>query len=61
MSAGYEGKALVDWLYLAAFSRKPSGADMAMCQAAMSQRGPVEAYQDIWWALINSNEFILNH
>jgi len=24
-------------------------------------RDPISAYQDLYWALLNSNEFIVNH
>ena len=36
----------------------------AICKSAMllARKGQVkEALQDVWWALLNSNEFILNH
>ena len=53
----------IDYMYLAALSRKPTGADYAaMAAAGLTSRGdPLTSYQDIWWSLLNTNEFIFNH
>ena len=56
-------------LCLATLSRPPSAGELAsmkkqLRQAATSRGGkehPVEAYQDLFWALLNSNEFASNH
>jgi hypothetical protein len=50
-------------LYLAALSRKPSREELTISNQLLSARdgNVVEALQDIWWALLNSNEFVLNH
>src|SRR5204862_111182 len=56
LMAVYQGKELVDYLYMAAFARKPTSADWGIISGAMS----AGAYPDIWWALINSNELIPN-
>ena len=51
----------VEWMFAAAFGRKPSASELAttreLLAAYASDRS--SAYQDIWWALLNSNEFIL--
>jgi uncharacterized protein DUF1549/uncharacterized protein DUF1553 len=53
---------VLDHLFMAAFSRKPMAADMRAAQELLAQgRDAPSTYQDIWWALLNSNEFILNH
>ena len=53
----------VNALYLAALARRPSPSEIRLANrlllARQGQAG--EALQDIWWALLNSNEFILNH
>ncbi len=53
---------MVDELYLSCFSRYPSQTelkqDMGKLAAAKEKRTGVE---DLAWALINSNEFVLNH
>ncbi|MEM6329711.1 MAG: DUF1549 and DUF1553 domain-containing protein [Planctomycetota bacterium] len=53
----------VRYLYLAALSRAPGRDELAVCNQLLAARGgdTAEALQDIWWALLNSNEFIFNH
>lgn len=55
--------AKIETLYLAALARKPSKPEVAMANQLMKARqgDAVGALQDIWWAVLNSNEFILNH
>jgi len=52
-------------LYLAALSRRPTRIEMGMVQKmlnANSYRGSrLNGYQDLFWALLNSNEFVLIH
>ncbi|MEO2017695.1 MAG: DUF1549 domain-containing protein [Fuerstiella sp.] len=51
-------------LYLAALSRRPSRGEIGEAQRMISAYGPrgkVYAYQDLFWALLNSNEFICVH
>jgi len=51
-------------LYLAALSRRPSRGEIGKAQkliSAYGARGKVYAYQDLFWALLNSNEFICVH
>ncbi len=50
-------------LYLAALSRRPSRSEISKATRLIAQYGPnkVQAYQDLFWALLNSNEFILVH
>lgn len=53
----------INTLYLAALARRPSPAEVRLANnLLMARQGQAgEALQDIWWALLNSNEFILNH
>jgi hypothetical protein len=49
-------------LYMSALSRMPSRQELTSLQKVVgSSRDPRAAFQDIFWALLNSNEFILNH
>ncbi len=50
-------------LYHAALARNPSREELAISNKLLLARsGNVpEAMQDVWWALLNTNEFILNH
>jgi len=56
-------KAKIDTLYIAALARKPSTKELATANAILTARrgDVVGALQDIWWAVLNSNEFIINH
>ena len=53
----------IDYLYLAALARRPSRPELALSNELLAARGGNvgAALQDIWWALLNSNEFILIH
>ena len=53
----------IDTLYLAALARKPSAKELKTANALLAaRRGDVAgALQDVWWAVLNSNEFIINH
>ena len=53
----------VEHLFLASLSRKPTGRELSAIQKilANAKDKPAAALEDIWWALLNSNEFILDH
>jgi hypothetical protein len=52
---------MVNNLYLAALSRAPSRGEKAMAQKFLgSNPDTIEVLEDIFWALLNSNEFVLN-
>lgn len=60
--------ALLNDLYLAAVSRYPTNKEKQLAQmllndtmAKSKDKNPIDAYQDIFWALLNSSEFVLNH
>jgi hypothetical protein len=49
-------------LYLATLSRVPSAKEIKTASQILKRaKSPLEAYQDLYWALLNSNEFILVH
>ena len=49
-------------LYIATLSRTPSRKEVTAAQKVLGgAKSPFEAYQDLYWALLNSNEFIFNH
>jgi hypothetical protein len=53
---------MVESLYLAALSRRPTGRELAQAgQLLESCPDSLQVLQDLFWALLNSNEFILNH
>ena len=53
----------INHLFEAAFARKPSTNEVKVAnQLLIARKGDLTAaLQDIWWAVLNSNEFILNH
>jgi hypothetical protein len=53
----------IEYLFLAALARRPSSAELSAANAlqAARQGNSTAALQDIWWAVLNSNEFIINH
>ena len=53
----------IDHLYRAALARKPTPQEITLANELLLARGgdAAAAMQDIWWAVLNSNEFILNH
>jgi hypothetical protein len=55
--------AKINYLFMAALSRKPAASETDGANELMALRGgdSVAALQDVWWAVLNSNEFILNH
>lgn len=55
--------AKVETLYLAALARKPSRAETQVASRIVKARqgNVLGALQDVWWAVLNSNEFIIQH
>jgi hypothetical protein len=55
--------AKIDYLFAAGLARKPTSNEVRDVERLYSMRGgnALEVYQDVWWAILNSNEFILNH
>ena len=58
-----ENQAKLEHLFLAALSRKPTQQESTVVLDLVSDPSvdDVQVFQDIWWALLNSNEFILDH
>lgn len=53
---------MVNHLYLAAFSRLPSPQEVRMASEYLNGfPDKPEVLQDLFWALLNANEFVLNH
>lgn len=48
-------------LFLAAVARPPSAQELKLGLEMLAKNPQEIALQDIWWALLNSNEFILDH
>jgi hypothetical protein len=70
LSRPHGGRTIVNELYLTALNRPPTEheAQMIFAQfplrpmfARTEYRNPAGRYEDLFWALLNSNEFMLNH
>ena len=54
----------IEVLYLTALARKPSPAELSALDKTFhnsANHDPILGLQDVFWALLNSNEFIMNH
>jgi hypothetical protein len=66
MDNGRSTDLIITNLYLTALNRPPKQTDLkriheAVAVRAIGKDGLTAVYQDILWALLNSNEFLLNH
>ena len=53
---------VINRLYLSALSRRPSPHELARAREIMATcPDTIQVIEDLFWALLNSNEFILNH
>ena len=51
----------VNRIYLAALSRRPTARELGIARGFLSNNpDPVGVLEDMFWALLNSNEFVLN-
>jgi hypothetical protein len=62
-SASMSNAAKIETLYMAALARKPSSSELSVANRMVAARkgDVVGALQDVWWAVLNSNEFIIKH
>jgi len=63
----------IEYLFMAAMARKPTRQEISVANKLLRSRmseaksreeaatASIAAMQDMWWVLLNSNEFILNH
>src|SRR5262249_2450666 len=58
LAAAPDERAALDALYLRILSRQPTPREVEICGRYMAGVGdPREAFEDIYWSLINSTEF----
>jgi hypothetical protein len=54
----------IETLFLVALQRKPTEAEMTALGRVFEEGGngdPIAGLQDVFWAVLNSNEFVTNH
>lgn len=62
LKEGKDPEKVIDDLYLRCYSRKPRADEKANLLASLDGEDSVEsALNDVFWALLNSKEFIFNH
>jgi hypothetical protein len=61
LKAGKKPDQIIDELYLRCYSRKPSTGEKANLLASLDSENPWEGLEDVFWALLNSKEFMFNH
>ena len=61
LSAGKTPADVVEHLYLSCYTRRPTDAELDRLLATVDPASPQERLEDIFWALLNSKEFIFNH
>jgi hypothetical protein len=63
MALGDPGK-IIEELYLSALNRRPTDKEAGQIKALIAkekEKDLTSLWQDLYWALLNSSEFILNH
>ena len=62
LQAGKKPRAVADELYIACLARRPSAGESAKIDEMLSKSKNIpEDLEDLFWALLNSREFIFNH
>jgi hypothetical protein len=59
--AGADDAGVVDGLFLATLSRLPTLAEREAVMASLVGADRKTAFTDLFWALLNSKEFVFNH
>ena len=53
---------MIQSIYIRCLSRQPSADEMTKLKAAIAgEADPVRALEDVFWAVMNSREFMFNH
>jgi hypothetical protein len=62
-TSGMKPREMIHHLYLAALTRPPTSTEAQLANRALQLRGgnTLAALQDVFWVILNSNEFILQH
>ena len=50
-------------MFVAGLTRKPKSDEKNLAKQFLKARNgdPKEALRDVWWVILNTNEFIFNH
>ena len=61
LKEGRNSGEIIENLYLRCYSRMPSEAEKANLLASLDEEDPEDGLMDVFWALLNSKEFVFNH
>lgn len=62
LAAGKTPDQVIESIYIRCLSRKPSPDELAKLKAAVAEeKEPQKALEDVFWAVLNSREFVFNH
>lgn len=62
LDSGKTPEQIIDTMYVRSLGRHPSGDEMAaLVQQIGSAPNPAQGLEDIFWAILNSREFVFNH
>jgi hypothetical protein len=52
---------IIERIYVRSFSRAPSEGELADLLAKIGEEPDVAALEDVFWAVLNSREFLFQH
>jgi hypothetical protein len=53
---------VIESIYISCLTRKPTATELEKLKAVLaSEPDPQRALQDVFWAVLNSREFLFNH
>jgi hypothetical protein len=62
LDAGKKPEQVIESLYIRCLSRRPTAEEQQKLAAVVSQAAnPQEGLEDVFWAILNSREFVFNH